>query len=242
MNLLNFACPSCGQPFSVSEADVGHVVQCPSCGHEVEIPRETDEQTVAPGGSDTEVPAITPKLSNSSRREKKTRGEGQFQTPQIDESNVKQGSESPESKGPESKGPESKAPDWGALPTPEPDVVANDKSNFPDITARESTGVAESPSGTPETADHLLPPQFRVFDPQRAGIHGGRNERRVVIPDGQGGTAQIDSRILHVKDGANDVQLIAMSPEQRARRRLIQNVIVIVIAIGMMAIVYFLLR
>ena len=82
---------------------------------------------------------------------------------------------------------------------------------------------------------HLLPPVFDVFDPERVGVAKDGDNFKVFLPDGKGGTAQIDNRILRVKHGEKEISLVSMSDKQRAKKRLIQNVIAILIGIAVIA-------
>ena len=80
----------------------------------------------------------------------------------------------------------------------------------------------------------MLPPKFDVLDPARMGTE----KFKVVLPDGEGGTAQMDNRVLRVKHGGKQVSLVSMTPEERAKQRLIQNIVVILIGIALMAIAF----
>lgn len=70
------------------------------------------------------------------------------------------------------------------------------------------------------------------------GIGRGNEDFKVFLPDGKGGTAQLDNRILRVKHGAKEVSLVSMTDKQRARQRLIQNIIAIVIGIAVIALAF----
>ena len=70
------------------------------------------------------------------------------------------------------------------------------------------------------------------------GIGSGNENFKVFLPDGEGGTAQIDNRVLRVKHGAKEVSLVSMTDQQRSRQRLIQNIVAIVIGIIIMALAF----
>lgn len=130
-----------------------------------------------------------------------------------------------------------------ALATPEPTTTIPDehvaKTTEPPADAENASAPPE-PSG-PEPIDHLLPPKFTVFDPNRVRVGSGNEKFKVVLPDGKGGTAQLDNRILRVSHGDEKVALVSLTEQQRARRNLIQNIIAILIGIGVMALAFFLL-
>lgn len=90
--------------------------------------------------------------------------------------------------------------------------------------------------------DHLLPLRFDVLDPTRMRFDKGKDQFKVLLPDGEGGTKQFDQRLLRVKHEGEHVALVAMTEQERQRRRLIQNVIAIVIGIIIMGIAFMLLR
>lgn len=93
-------------------------------------------------------------------------------------------------------------------------------------------------SDTRRSIAHLLPPVFDVLDPARMGVRRGNDDFKVFLPDGEGGTAQMDNRILRVKHGEKEVSLVSMTDEQRARQRLIQNIIAIVVGIVVIALAF----
>jgi hypothetical protein len=86
----------------------------------------------------------------------------------------------------------------------------------------------------PEPIDHLLPPRFDVLDPSQMRVKAGKAEFKVLLPDGKGGMAQVDQRIIRVEHDGERVSLVAMTPEQKSRRRFIQNIIAIIIGIAIM--------
>ena len=95
---------------------------------------------------------------------------------------------------------------------------------------------AESPNQ--ESIAHLLPPKFDVLDPENLNFSSTNSQNKIVLPDGKGGTAQLDQRVLRVEHGGQQVSLVALTPQQKRRKRLIQNCVMIVIAIAVMAIAF----
>ncbi len=94
----------------------------------------------------------------------------------------------------------------------------------------------------PEPIDHLLPPRFDVLDPTQMAIKSSKNQFKVLLPDGKGGMAEVDQRIVRVEHEGERVSLVKMTPEQKARRRLIQNIIAIIIGIAMMGFAFWMLK
>jgi DNA-directed RNA polymerase subunit RPC12/RpoP len=88
--------------------------------------------------------------------------------------------------------------------------------------------------------DHLLPPRFNVGDPGRIRLNDP-DDFKVFLPDGEGGSKPFDQRVLHVEHGGEKVSLVALSPRQRFRRRLISNTIAILVGIAILAIAFWLL-
>ena len=95
-------------------------------------------------------------------------------------------------------------------------------------------GIGAPEQNSASSIAHLLPPKFDVLDPARMGSE----KFKVVLPDGQGGVAQMDNRVLRVKHEGKQVSLVSMTPEQQARQRLIQNIVAILIGIVIMAIAF----
>ena len=93
-----------------------------------------------------------------------------------------------------------------------------------------------------DSIDHLLPPRFEVLDPARMHLNTGKHEFKVLLPDGKGGTQQVDQRVMRVEHEGEQVALVAMSQKEKQRRRLIQNIIAVVIGIIIMAIAFSILR
>ena len=89
-----------------------------------------------------------------------------------------------------------------------------------------------------ESIDHLLPPRFDVPDPSRLPVDMRKRRSKVLLPDGEGGTTQFDERVMRVEHEGHQFSLVSLSPEQKARRRLIQNIIAIVIGIIIMAVAF----
>lgn len=86
-----------------------------------------------------------------------------------------------------------------------------------------------------ESIAHLLPPTFDVHDPERLHVAVSQDDNKVILPDADGGTTRIDKRIVHIDHGGEKVSLIVLSPEQRERRRMIQNLVVIGIGVALIA-------
>jgi DNA-directed RNA polymerase subunit RPC12/RpoP len=89
--------------------------------------------------------------------------------------------------------------------------------------------------------EHLLPPRFDVLDPVRLIFNREESEFKVVLPDGDGGTKQVDNRVVRVSHAGEQVSLVASSDKEKSRRRLIQNVIAIMIGIMILAGAFWLL-
>lgn len=89
--------------------------------------------------------------------------------------------------------------------------------------------------------DHLLPPRFDVLDPSRLKMSREESEFKVLLPDGDGGTKQVDNRVVRVSHAGEKVSLIATSDKEKSRRRLIQNVVAILIGIVILAGAFWLL-
>ena len=130
---------------------------------------------------------------------------------------------SPKTKATQTKAPESTEPNQESQPTPQPGMTPEE-------------AIGESP-WKPDPIDHLLPPRFDVLDPTRIS-QAGQDQFKVVLPDGKGGIAQLDNRVLRVEHDGEKVALRMLTEKQKQRRRLIQNIIAILIGIAAIAITF----
>ncbi|MFT7629360.1 MAG: hypothetical protein ACI87E_000358 [Mariniblastus sp.] len=102
--------------------------------------------------------------------------------------------------------------------------------------------VATEPIDPRPSIAHLLPPLFEALDPTRLGNQSGADAFKVMLPDGEGGTKQVDQRVVRVEHGGMQVSLVAMTQAEKRRRKLIQNIIAIVIGIIVLAVAFTLLQ
>ena len=114
--------------------------------------------------------------------------------------------------------------------------------------------LVESESDTPESQteksdnetseiDLLLPPRFDVDDPEMISVRSGRSaSSKVVLPDGKGGVTTVDQRIVTIEHHGQQYDLIALPAHVLRRKRIIQNVISVLIGAIVLAIVFALLR
>ena len=110
-------------------------------------------------------------------------------------------------------------------------------SNQEVATEAEAESKADPNQFVPESVAHLLPPTFDVFDPTQIRIKS-KDEHTIAVPDGKGGAKQLDQRVLRVEHQGEKVTLVAMSARQKFRRRLISNVLAILIGIGVLALAF----
>jgi len=121
--------------------------------------------------------------------------------------------------------------------------ISAESADVPDPFNPGKPGPAQSDDADPQEAiAHLLPPQFDVLDPAMIALNTGNKQTKVLLPDGKGGTKQVDRRLVRVEHAGEQVSLMTMSEKERNRRRMIQNLIAIVIGIIIMAIAFWLLR
>ena len=97
-----------------------------------------------------------------------------------------------------------------------------------------------SPVVAPISIEHLLPPRFNVADPSQIRVND-QDDFKVLLPDGSGGTTQFDQRVLHVQHEGEKVSLVALTPQQRLRRRFVSNAIAILVGIAILALAFWLL-
>jgi hypothetical protein len=128
----------------------------------------------------------------------------------------------------------------------EPEVVPSEAAEDSDTERvqeeQSASAVDDSKTSGADPIDHLLPPRFDVLDPARMRLNMGQDQFKVFLPDGKGGTKQFDRRLMRVEHDGEKVELVAMTEKQRQRRRLIQNIIAVIIGIIILTIAFSLLR
>ena len=115
-------------------------------------------------------------------------------------------------------------PDEPAAPAPPEDAGAVESKKKDSVDLVEDDSVGE---GDPVV--DLLPPKFLVADIET-------NENAVVLPAAGGGTQVVDTSEIRVTHEGRSVTLVVLTPEERARMRLIENILALVIAGIMLAI------
>lgn len=90
----------------------------------------------------------------------------------------------------------------------------------------------------PDPITHLLPPRFDVADPTRIRVSGSAPDHKILLLDGAGGLKQVDERIVQIEHDGQKISLVALTPQQRMRRRLITNAIAILLGIAILAIAF----
>ncbi len=185
-------------------------------------PKRRSESKAA---SDLVPPLTRPPLKTSSPAQVSTQGKKNSPAPiesQVVEAEVVDAEVIPNSEVPAAAGTENESP--------EPDSCSEIEVETPEL------------ANQPEPIDHLLPPLFNVLDPSRMRGKAGTEQFQVVLPDGKGGMQQVDNRVVRVEHGGEKVSLVTMTQKEKSRRRLIQNIIAIVIGIIVLGVAFWLLR
>ena len=109
-------------------------------------------------------------------------------------------------------------------PEPEPDEVPIE-------------AVEQEPNAL-EHALAALPAPFQVEDPARMTYAQTRQHNKILLPDAQGGTRQIDQRIVTVEYKGERVELVARTPEEQVRYRRRITIISMIIGLIFIAIAF----
>ena len=90
--------------------------------------------------------------------------------------------------------------------------------------------------------EHLLPPRFDVINPDLPALRRyAATDHQVLLPDGMGGIKKVDDRIVKVKQGDREINLVSLSPAELRRRRQFQNVTFMIGGAIILAIIFALL-
>ncbi|MEL7496605.1 MAG: hypothetical protein AAFN77_03285 [Planctomycetota bacterium] len=193
-----------------------------------------DKQTKAPpsDGDATKTTEKLPPLDST----KTTAGKPGKQATPTKESETSANLSVPEPTSKQTKAIGNGTKDVAARAAAEPDPPTNtDTTNQPEKNDAIAVAEVDAAISGVKPIDHLLPPVFDVDDPELLAISVTRDDNKVFLPDAEGGTTRIDKRIVHVDHDGEKVSLVALSPEQRERRRFMQNMIVIGIGVALIA-------
>ena len=242
-----FGCPSCSQTFQVLPEHAGKIVLCPNCSQPTQVPASLIDPAPPPDPLATtaeisDSPADT-SISSSSSVYQCPHCQGAFQVPNamLGEAmtcphcaGTLRTIASPEPRSVVSRDPFPEIQTDAMLPNRS--VAAPEISDQPSSTAP----IVLTQSPAMQAALAMLPPKFDVPDPARTKIRSAESAT-VIIPDGTGGTRQISQRVLHIEHNGRQVTLLASTPAERKRMRLLTNFFSIVVGILILVLAYWLL-
>ena len=243
------SCPSCSGKFQIAQKPGKQTVVCPHC--ETPIVVEPGQKPIAQPGNSTKV---------KRREAKKTAGKDA--TPKGNQVKKTDPSKKDLFAPPKPKKKQKKEPSYKPLVTSKketqdkdtPSESSNQSNQSKPEVKKDDTVVEASvvtpqkvddgnsttsasisspvPASkfTPKPIDHLLPPKFKVHDPEQVASSLTGNE--ILLPDAEGGAKLVEKNVVHIDHKGEKVSLVVSTPEQRERRRLFQNAIVI--GIGML--------
>ena len=224
-----FGCPNCQNPFQVPDDAAGDRFQCPTCDTTVEVPA-ADVPAEAPEEADI---FSCPLCGGEFGVDDSMHGqrvacphceqlvsigvvEESVAAPRIDtDEDVKLPDEVPSIEDDKRK--------LGAA-SPATAVADQAKSEKPIAPPPE-------PVFEPLPVDHLLPPRCDVPDPVRFPTRPGSDE--VILPDGDGGYQSVEANVVTITHKGQVYHLKRLAPEERRRRKIIHNTIMIAVAIGL---------
>ncbi len=250
-------CPHCRQAVLIqaetvvpAPANVPITIEIPSVG----------SRNLAPEPGPENVPVIDSKTTPVKPRKSKRDKSSGFQPPEIQRhSQVRSSDLAPPTKtsdltpptktnivepivvtSPTNKLPPTDHPSPANQPSAEVTEIRPQKTLAVDSTTESPRQETVDGPPQPDSIAHLLPPRFDVEDPATLRIRDQLGFK-ISLPDGKGGTQQIDQRILRVDHGGEKIALIALSPQQKLRRRIISNFIAIIVGIAILALAFRLL-
>ncbi len=267
-----FRCPQCEGHFQVpreflqqaNDQQVVPTVQCPHCQASVEVadkskddgsqssqpkrrpgvpelrqrdtsgkPEPDPDELFAPGfRRKTKQPAPVPKPAGA--RQPPAKSMSVTKPDQPEEPSAGNDSALPEKLEPVSTSP-------SGQPTEKaPDRVEQDP--FRTLEEATETSAQQSVAQLLPSIDHLLPPKFLVDDPEQLAVAVTKTNHKILLPDGKGGVSRIDDRVVRIQHGQEKVTLLTLTPQQKARRRFIVNLVTILLAIACMALAFWILQ
>ena len=117
-----------------------------------------------------------------------------------------------------------------------------DDDDTNEVTDWDSEEEAEpvSPLAVPDSVATLLPPRFEVDDPMMS--NRGSKETKVLLPAADGGTTKVDQRFVTIEHKGQEIQLIALSPEERIKYRRKITIISLLLGVLMMVMAFVILQ
>ena len=89
---------------------------------------------------------------------------------------------------------------------------------------------------------HLLPPKFHTNDPSMIRARKSRvDDSFVLLPDSSGGFQRVNNTIVRVEHGGELITLCTPDKQQRIRRRLLTNVVALIVCITILYVAFRLL-
>ena len=249
-----------------SDQQVVPTVQCPHCQASVEVagkstnipsqssqpkrrpgvpevkqrdssgkPEPDPDELFAPGfRRKTNQPAPVPKPAGASRTRARSAAKPDQSTDNPVEPSAGKDSELPETSTPISTSPPDEQTEVAS------DPVGQDK--FKSLEEATETTAQQSVAQLLPSIDHLLPPKFQVDDPEQLAVAVTKTNHKILLPDGKGGVSRIDDRVVRIQHGQEKVTLLTLTPQQKARRRFIVNLVTILLAIACMALAFWILQ
>ena len=208
-------CPHCQGSFGVSVGMFGQQVACPHCDATVEIRDAAQEVEPPETISDPVEASATPPIDLATPAKPKSKSKPK--------PNRKRKLDSEQGREPwqQTSRVASKSPDEPGETPPAPASPAEPPAESP----------PEPETFQPQPIAQWMPPPFAVPDPLRFPSRAGGE---VILPDGSGGLQQASSRIVTITHNGQEYQLIAMTPAQRQRRKLIHNVVALAIGAALL--------
>lgn len=234
---IDVECPGCSTRFQVDPNHKGTRIECPGCRRAVTLPKKAgsgDADLFAPGYQR----AADPKTTSQKKQKPARRSSKKPASSSIPEPPKPTASKSKPAKpvAPNPVAPTPPPPPKATAVEPAKEQTESSKSAKSGEKPQEPGPASPSSLEVTSQVDQLLPPKFTVIDPDERVFRAGNrtNEHQVILPDGKGGFQKVDSRVVHVERDGAKLQLYSAPKKKKERNRLVQNIIAILIGIGVL--------
>ncbi len=247
-------CPECAGPFAVTPEMAGKRIACPHCDREVTVEidqtaGDAPESTTLDNNRENDLfaPGFTPDDNTvSDEKSSGLKNDPGTQLPSTDKKTkskrFKGNSHSPISGLPPTS-------DQTHAPIPE-DTAANGaeghyaQSSLPTLHKDEEDTEKTTPSADDENTQlalETLPTPFLVDDPQQMSVLVQRDDTKILLPDADEGTRQLDRRLVRIEYKGQTVELVSRTPTEQKHYRMIVNAISMLLGLLFIAIAFLIL-
>lgn len=251
-----YGCPACEKPFGIYASMYGSEMACPHCHQTILVQSKTEpsvekttQSTASAVASSVAKQKPPPKQKASPKKkppvsQPPVSAQKESKSPKANQPTVApvepQHGDSP----PPAPPPNSAVADSSGESTVAPTTLTKQTEQIAQQNELQQTDeAADAPVVvfTPQPVDHLLPPKFSAVDPAFF-YRRHQDGSQVLLPSADGSMKVVDNRIVKIEHNGQTYELISSPRYERIQRRVVTNVLAVIICGLLIAIVMTLLN